>query len=255
MLEEQKQTEPVRTDSKLKWAALVIGGGCALIACLALALVLAGRFLGPQMGGIFNQLQVGLNGTPEPTQARVVSPTLRSHPEANANTMGDPNAPVKIIEYADFQCPFCVRYWQDTEPQIISAYVATGKVFYEYRSVGAFLGPDSASAAEAAYCAGDQGKFWEYHDLLFANWTGENVGDFAPAKLRQYASAAGLDLNKFDDCLSRGLHADQVQQDVTDAQADGVRATPSFLVNGKLLEGAQPFDVFQQAIGAALKGN
>ncbi len=254
-MEEPKQTEPVRTDSKLKWVALAVGGGCALLACLALAFVLVARFFGPQIGGIFSQVQVGVNGTPQPTQVAIISPALRPHPEANANTMGDPNAPVKIIEYADFQCPFCVRYWEDTEPQIISTYVATGKVFYEYRSVGAFLGPESGSAAEAAYCAGDQGKFWEYHDLLFANWTGENVGDFAPEKLRQYAVAAALDLNKFDDCLSRGLHADQVQQDVTDAQADGVRATPSFLVNGKLLEGAQPFSAFQQAIDAALKGN
>ena len=254
-MEEPNHTEPVHTDSKLKWAALAVGGGCALIACLALALVLVARFFGPQIGGIFSQVQVGLQGTPEPTQAKIVSPTPRPHPEANANTMGDPNAPVKIIEYADFQCPFCVRYWQDTEPQIIATYVATGKVFYEYHSVGAFIGPDSALAAEAAYCAGDQGKFWEYHDVLFSNWTGENVGDFAPYKLSLYAATVGLNRTALDDCVSQGKYVGQVQQDVTDAEADGVRATPSFLINGKLLEGAQPFSAFQQAIDAALKGN
>ncbi len=181
-------------------------------------------------------------------------PSPRPHPEAKANTMGDPQASVKIIEYADFQCPFCVRFWQETEPQIISTYVATGKVVYEYRSVGAFIGPDSALAAEAAYCAGDQGKFWEYHDVLFSNWTGENVGDFTPFKLSLYAATVGLDQITLDDCVSQGKYIGRVQQDVTDADASGIKATPSFLINGKLLEGAQPFDVFQQAIESALQG-
>ena len=130
-------------------------------------------------------------------------------------------------------------------PQIIKAYVATGKVYYEYRSVGGFIGPDSALAAEAAYCAGDQNKFWEYHDVLFSNWTGENVGDFAAPKLRQYAASVGLEPNTFDQCLNQGKYVGQVQQD---------HSTPSFLINGKLIEGAQPFDVFQKAIETALKG-
>ncbi len=254
MIENQTQAEPVQKVSKIKWAALAIGGGCVLIACLSLALILAGNLLSPKIVGIFSQVHKGLTATPLSTEVNVVSPALRPHPQAKGNTMGDPKAPVKIIEYADFQCPYCLRYWQETELQIINTYVVTGKVHYEYRSVGAFIGPDSALAAEAAYCAGDQGKFWEFHDTLYSNWTGENVGDFAPDKLRQYAAAVSLDPSKFDDCLNRGLHASQVQQDVTGSKADGVRATPSFLINGKLVEGAQPFDVFQQLIEAALKG-
>ena len=248
------QPKPIQKGSPIKWIALAIGGGCALVACLGLVLVLAFRFLGPQIGGIFSQIQVGSNSTPEPTPGNTVAPPSRLHPEANANTMGDPKAPVKIVEYADYQCPFCLRYWQETEPLIIKTYIATGKVFYEYRSVGAFIGPESASAAEAAYCAGDQGKFWEYHDILFSNWTGENAGDFAPAKLNQYAAAASLDINKFNDCLRQGLHKGQVQQDVASAKADGIQATPSFVINGKLIEGAQPFDLMQQEIESALKG-
>ena len=255
MLENQNQPKPAQMDPRIKWTTLVIGGGCALIACLVLSLVLVGRFLGPQIGSISSQVQIGLNSTPRITRLTTASPTSRPHPEAKANTLGDPKAPVKIIEYADFQCPFCLRYWRESERQIINTYVATGKVYYEYRSVGAFIGPDSASAAEAAYCAGDQDKFWEYHDILFSNQTGENANDFAPDKLRQYAATVGLDPNIFDDCLNKGLHASQVQQDVIDAKADGIHATPSFLINGKLVEGAQPFDVFQQAIDAALKGN
>lgn len=254
MIENNIQPKPIQKGISVKWIALAIGGGCALLACLGLVLVLALRFLSPQIGGIFDQIQTGSNSTPVPTPGNIAAPPSQPHPEANANTMGDPKAPVKIVEYADYQCPFCLRYWQETEPLIIKTYIATGKVFYEYRSVGAFIGPESASAAEAAYCAGDQGKFWEYHDILFSNWTGENAGDFTADKLNQYAAAAGLDTNKFNDCLRKGLHKGQVQQDVASAKADGIQATPSFIINGKLIEGAQTFDVMQQEIESALKG-
>jgi len=250
MLEDQPQPKPKNNDSIIKWTALTIGGCLVIIACLAFALVLAGRFFSPQIGGILSQVGVGPNNKPVYT----ATPVAQAHPQSKFNTMGNPNAPVRIIEYADFQCPFCQRYWQDTEPQIIKTYIATGKVYYEYRSVGAFIGPDSALAAEAAYCAGDQNKFWEYHDVLFSNWTGENVGDFATPKLRQHAATVGLDQNTFDQCLNQGKYVDRVQQDVTNANADGIHSTPSFLINGKLVEGAQPFDVFQKAIETALKG-
>ena len=255
MQEGQSLPKPDQRSPKLKWAVLATGGGCVLIACLILAAALIVRFFGPQIGGGFSRIFPGENRTPESIQVNVVLPAPRPHPQAQGNTMGDPNAPVKIIEYADYQCPFCLRYWQGTEVQIINTYVTTGKVFYEYRSVGAFIGPESASAAEAAYCAGDQGRFWQYHDILYSNWTGENAGDFSQDKLRQYGVAAGLNSNKFNDCLNKGTHASQVQQDVMKAKADGIQATPSFLINGELLEGAQPFDVFQQKIEATLKGN
>jgi len=124
------------------------------LSCLCAGL--ADRYFGPQIGGILSQVGFG----PKNTQVNTASPASQAHPEAKFNTMGDPNAPVRIIEYADFQCPYCLQYWRATEPQIIKTYVATGKVYYEYRSVGAFIGPDSALAAEAVYCAGDQNKFW-----------------------------------------------------------------------------------------------
>lgn len=256
-LENQNPVESPNKTSTVKWILLIGGGGCVLLACAALAVVLLANFIGPQVGGAFSQINAAIEGTPSPTaaapQVDVNTPGPRPHPDANANTMGDPNAPVKIIEYADFQCPYCLRYWQDTEPLIIQNYIVTGKVYYEYHSVGAFIGPESAAAAQAAYCAGDQGKFWEYHDILFANWTGENVGDFTTDKLDQYAAAVGLNQTQFDVCIRNGNHADQVQQDVIDAQTNGIQSTPSFLINGKLLEGAQPYGAFQKAIDAALK--
>ena len=256
MLEQQQpQQQPTPPASNKKWIALAIGGGCALVACLGLVVALAVSFLTPKVIQTLNPTGVVENAipvSPEPNNAGTPGTGVAS--QGPGNTIGDPNAPVKIVEYADFQCPYCQRYWQDTEPKIIETYVKTGKVYYEYRSVGGFIGPESAAAAEAAYCAGDQGKFWAYHDTLFSNWTGENVGDFTRDKLSQYASSLGLDLTTFDSCLSSGKYAARLEQDVNDAKAGGIQATPSFLVNGKLLEGAQPFAVFQQAIGDALQG-
>lgn len=238
MTQDQIPQEPPRATSNTKWTLLILGGGCAFLACLALGLSLVFWAVGPQIGGIFSQINVAQspsanNATPYPNQ--------------KANSMGDPNAPVKIIEYGDFQCPFCRHFWQQTEPQIIETYVRTGKVYFEYRSF-AFLGPESVTAAQAAYCAGDQGRFWEYHDALFANGTGENVGDFTPDKLRGYAATVGLDAKEFDACLTSGKYTEQVNQDMETAKANGVHATPSFLINGKLVEGAQPFEVFQKLI-------
>ena len=254
MLENQTHLNPKHNNSIIKWVALTIGGCIVAIACLTLASILVMRLFSPQISGITSQIISGLNARPE-LSPLTTTPAVITPPQSIFNTMGDKNAPVKIIEYADFQCPFCRQYWQETEPQIIKTYIATGKVFYEYRSVGAFIGPESASAAKAAYCAGDQGKFWEYHDVLYSNWTGENVGDFAPDKLSQYAVATGLAQKTFEECLSLDKYSNQIQEDVANAKASGIHSTPSFLINGKLIEGALPFSVFQHVIDTALKGN
>lgn len=173
--------------------------------------------------------------------------------QVNLSGMGDPNAPVKLIEYSDFQCPYCLKFLTDTEQQIIDTYVTTGKVYLEYHSFGSFIGAESGRAAEAAYCAGDQGKFWQMHDIIFSNQGAENSGALADNRLTAFAAKIGLDAGKFSDCFSSGKYASRVSQDGVDAQTAGVQATPSFLVNGKLLEGAQPFSAFQTEIDALLK--
>ena len=246
MSEDQIKREPAQNKGTPKWLWWAIGGGCVLLLCIVSVVILALAVLGPNIGKTFSSINTGLN-TPAAN-----APNSNQSVQAKGNSMGDPNAPVKIIEYADFQCSYCQRYSQLTEKQIIQTYVVTGKVYYEYRSVGASLGPESAAAAEAAYCAGDQGKFWKYHDTLYSHWTGENVGDFAPDKLRQYAAAVGLDAKTFDDCLTQGAHKAQVMEDVANAKSDGVSSVPSFLINGQLLEGVQPFSAFQKVIDAAL---
>jgi protein-disulfide isomerase len=130
--------------------------------------------------------------------------------------------------------------------------VATGKVRFGYWNY-AFLGEESQWAAEAAECAADQDKYWEYHDKLFASQSGENQGAFTKDKLKQFAADLSLDTAAFNDCLDSGNHAAQIQTDSQMAQQIGVRSTPSFLVNGTPLVGAQPYERFQELIESLLK--
>ncbi len=202
----------------------------------------------------------------------VVVPTPYPRPMADRNAMGDPNAPITIVEYSDYQCPYCRRFSEQTEPQLMETYIKTGKVYFIYRSMGNFLSDNIARArgtinsesrdsAMAAYCAADQGKFWEYHDILFANQTGEGVGAFSEARLRVMAQKIGLDMKAFNECFNSGKYRQQVEQDYQDGIAAGVNGTPHFVIpiwsNGvqktQAIEGAQPFSVFQQTIESILQ--
>ena len=248
------------TNSNLKWILLIVGGGCAVLACAILVVVLAAAFLFPLTSRTVSEV-TEVYETPQPeveeeivpqSLGEILIPESKDYPLADDNRMGDPEAPVKIIVYSDFQCVYCMNYWDETEPLIIENYVEPGLVFYEYRSFGDFLGPQSATAAEAAYCAGDQGQFWAYHDILFLNWTGEGGGDYSFARLQGYADALGLDVKQFSDCLENGKYRYKVEEDVTNARADDINATPSFLINGELVEGALPYSAFESEIEAAL---
>lgn len=176
------------------------------------------------------------------------------------NAVGDPNAPITVTEYSDFQCPYCRLFFENTEALLMEKYVDTGTVYFIYKSVGGFIGAESKGAAEAAYCAGDQGKFWEMHDIIFANQTGENVGAYTDRRLSAFADELGLDRAQYDDCMSSGKYGDLTNQDASEAQAAGIQATPSFvityLVNGetksRLIQGAETIDKFSQEIDAAL---
>jgi protein-disulfide isomerase len=172
-----------------------------------------------------------------------------SKPMVDGNTMGDPNAPVVIEEFSDFQCAFCRQFFLETEKPLIEQYVSTGKVYFIYRTLGSWLGPGSQYAAEAAYCAGDQDMFWEYHDTLFTN---QRRMEFSPVNLIQFADELGLDLIKFGDCVESSKYREQINKDLADGISAGVRGTPSFLINGRLVIGAQPFSFFEQAIEKAL---
>jgi protein-disulfide isomerase len=174
-----------------------------------------------------------------------------------ANTMGDPNAPVKLVEYADFQCPACGRFAAVAEPIIVEKYINTGKVFYTFVPFSFIDGNtpngESKKAAQAAYCASEQSKFWEMHDLIFANQNGENQGDFADRRLKAFASKISLDTGAFNSCLDSGKYAAQVADDLKQGEAKGVSSTPSFVINGKLIQ-YQSYDDIYKAIDNAIAG-
>lgn len=241
MIEDQIPNIPVIDEKpKRKWVIWLAAGGCAVFLCAAVfigALII----LGPDIVQKFF-----------PTDVQVAEELPRD--VTQSNTMGDPKAPVYIVEYGDYQCPFCLKFWSETEPQLIAEYVNTGKVYFEYRTYP-IIGPESFTAAEGSYCAGDQGKFWEFHDTLFTNWTGENVGDFTQDKLIQYANALNLNAAEFESCLSAEKYKGRVEQDKAQAEADGVHATPTLFINEVKVEGAQPFHALKQYIEDALNGN
>jgi len=156
---------------------------------------------------------------------------------------GNPGAPVTIIEFSDYECPFCGRHVQDTLSKIMTEYVDTGKVRIVFRDYPLSFHQKAQKAAEAAECAGEQGKYWEMHDILFANQEALEIDD-----LKGYAAEIGLNTADFDACLDSGIMADEVAKDMADGQAAGVQGTPASFINGKLISGAFPFEEFQKII-------
>lgn len=170
---------------------------------------------------------------------------------ARRPVLGAAAAPVVIREYGDFQCTSCGAFFRGIEPQIRAAYIDTGKVRLEWHDF-AWIGDESRDAANAARCAGDQGKFWEFHDLLYRSQSGENQGAFSKDRLKAFGANLGLDAASFDGCVDGGTHAGAVQADFSDVRSKGFNGTPTFLIGTQRIVGAQPFEVFQAAIDAEL---
>jgi len=170
-------------------------------------------------------------------------------PIGSSYAVGDPNAPVTIIEYTDFQCPFCVRHQQQTFPQIDANFIENGDVYYVYKDFPlTSIHPQAVKASEAARCAGDQEAYSEMHNLLFSNqqnWSGR--GDVEDV-FTGYAGELGLDTAVFNQCLVSGEHEVEVMQNLEEGYSLGVGGTPAFFINGNFLSGAQPYSVFEQAI-------
>jgi protein-disulfide isomerase len=169
-----------------------------------------------------------------------------------ANSMGQENAPVTIIEYSDFNCGFCKKFHADTFSRIVDDYVKTGQVKVSYKHYP-FLAQSSVWKAEAAECAAEQGKFWDYHNALFDGRVSGQGDELAVKQaLTQLAGELQLDATQFNECMTAGKATTLVQADATEGQQMRVQGTPTFLINGKLLVGAQPYEAFKQAIDAAL---
>ncbi len=155
--------------------------------------------------------------------------------------MGKANAKVIVEEFADFQCPYCGQFHAEGEPRLRSEYIQTGKVLFLFRNFPVLDGGDpngeSHLAALGALCAGEQGKFWEYHDSLFENQAGENSGGFAVPQLMGFANALRLDSSKFNRCVQTKRYESAVDDDIHLGENKHLQAVPAFFINGKLLLG------------------
>ena len=163
---------------------------------------------------------------------------------------GSPDAPVTMIEYGDFQCPYCGSFFRDTLPPIVGNYIRTGKVKLVYRDFPLAVHANAQSAAEAAECAGEMGNYWEMHDKLF-----ENQASLSRANYIRWAGEIGIDAIGFTECIDSGRYRLEVQQDLAEGESSGFSVTPSFLINGRPIVGAQPYSTFQQAIDQALQAS
>jgi protein-disulfide isomerase len=172
----------------------------------------------------------------------------KTRPQTDGLTMGNPDALVVVEEFSDFQCIACFRFWQNFEEDFINRYVATGDVLFKYVPFS-FLGNKSLQAAEAAYCAEEEGRFWDYHDTLFLNWNGENAGNFSDKRLVAFAGSLGLDENSFRSCLNSNRNNSEVQEGLRYGKSLGVTATPTFSVNGKLVYSDTLFATIDELLG------
>lgn len=174
---------------------------------------------------------------------------------------GDPDAPITIIEFSDFQCPFCARFHEQTLPSLLEEYIDEGKVNFVYRDFPIqSIHPNALPAAVAAECADDQGKYWEYHDILFekqSSWARLDSNS-AISTFSQYATDIGLEKEQFDSCLGSGKHLEEVQGDLRDGRDYEITGTPGFFIGNEeigfvKLNGAQPFESFKRIIDAQLE--
>jgi len=184
-----------------------------------------------------------------PTRAAPSAPSAPSAVADNAELIdddavkGEEDAPVTIVEFSDYECPFCTRFYTDTFGQLKTKYIDTGKVKFVYRDFPLSFHQNAQKAAEAAECAGEQNKYYEMHNKLFEDGVSGGVTAF-----KGYAEEIGLDTNEFNSCLDSGKMAAEVKKDFNDGAKFGVSGTPAFFINGKLLTGAQPIQAFEQMI-------
>ena len=228
--------------------SLVIG---AVISAVVLIVVFVG------FDSVTNQPELVMEPTPTIQQAGPSKITVETFLDNGSPMLGNPNAPITLIEFGDYQCHFCNVFFHTTEDDILKKYVETGKVRMIFKDYN-IIGPDSINASHGAHCANDQGLFWEYHDILYSNWTGENNGWASSENLTKFAQEIGLDMTKWSECMSAGTHSQTILASNEDARSLELTGTPAFFVigpDGKTtkLFGAQPFETFEQVFEKELE--
>ena len=228
--------------------SLAIG---AIIASITITLVIFG------FNNISDEIGLSVEPTPKMEQVEPKKITIDTFLLNGSPILGNPNAPITLVEFGDYQCHYCNVFFQTIEDDIIKNYVETGKVKMIFKDYN-IIGEDSIKASQGAHCANDQGLFWEYHDILYSNWTGENNGWASSENLAIFAQQIGLNMNKWSECMNKGSHSQIILKSNDDARALELTGTPAFFVinsEGKVskLFGAQPFEVFKKIFDKKLE--
>ena len=228
--------------------SLAIG---AIIASITITLVIFG------VNNSSNEIELSIEPTPEMDQIGPKKITMDTFLSNGSPILGDPNAPITLVEFGDYQCHYCNVFFQSIEKDIVKNYVDTGKVKIIFKDYN-IIGEDSVIASQGAHCANDQGLFWEYHDILYSNWTGENNGWASPENLAIFAQQIGLNMNKWSECMKKGSHSQIILKSNDDARTLELTGTPAFFIinsEGKVskLFGAQPFEVFKKIFDSQLE--
>ena len=228
--------------------SLVIG---AIIASITITLVIFG------FNNSSNEIELSIEPTPEMDQIGPKKITMDTFLSNGSPILGDPDAPITLVEFGDYQCHYCNVFFQSIEKDILKNYVNTGKVKIIFKDYN-IIGEDSVKASQGAHCANDQGLFWEYHDILYSNWTGENNGWASSENLAIFAQQIGLNMNKWSECMNKGSHSQIILKSNDDARTLQLTGTPAFFIinsEGEVskLFGAQPFEVFKKIFDEQLE--
>jgi len=232
----RKRRQPERRARAWRLQRLGAWAPVAVVGAGAVALVVVFILIG---GGGGSDGQVDIPGRTVSTEGR---------------TLGPADARVTVEEYSDFQCPFCARAAESMVPKIEEQYVADGRVRLVYHPMG-MIGDESVWSAEAAECANEQGKFWDYHDKLYENQEGENQGAFAIDNLKRFAQEMGLDTQTFNQCIDSHKYEALVKAETQEALEKGITSTPTFVIGDETIAGPGSFEQLQEAIEAELRKN
>ena len=228
--------------------SLAIGAGITSVSIIVVFLA---------FGILNNEPELAVEPTPMIQESGPAKITINTFMENGSPILGDPNAPVTLVEFGDYQCYFCNQFFHTTEDDLFKNYVETGKVKVIFKDY-TIIGPDSIAAAHATHCADDQGKFWEYHDTLYDHWTGENNGWASSENLLQFAGNIGLNIDEFSNCMLDSKHTSIITNSNQDAKDLGLTGTPAFFIIGPdnkitKIGGAQPYDIFERIFNSELE--
>ncbi len=252
-IESSSKTTKQSSKLTIHWPSLGIGAVIA-IACIFFGVMMT-NMVDTESTQILDEITINEIGS-------IKKPTFSSFTNNASPILGDENAPLTLIEFGDYQCTYCKKFFRETVESILINYVETGKVkmlFKDFIVVdGAVGGNDSMNAANAAHCANDQGMFWQFHSTLYNNWAGEGTGWVSSDQLNKFANTLELDMDEFSNCVSELKWKKLVNASHDDAVALGVTATPTFFVidenrNVLKITGAQHYDVFKEVFDSALE--